>query len=68
MTFTIPSEKINKLLPDVKNILMQNVLTPKQLAKIARQLLSMQVAIEPLVHLFMRKMYHEIGNSFLIQT
>ena len=47
---------------------MQNVLTPKQLAKIARQLLSMHVAIEPLVHLFMRKMYHEIGISFLVQT
>ena len=34
MTFTVPSEKINKLLADIKNIFMQNVLTPKQLAKI----------------------------------
>ena len=34
MTFTVPSEKINKLLADIKNILMQNGLTPKQLAKI----------------------------------
>ena len=29
MIFTVPSEKINKLLADIKNILMQNVLTPK---------------------------------------
>ena len=29
MIFTAPSEKINKLLADIKNILMQNVLTPK---------------------------------------
>ena len=34
MTFTVPSEKIKKLLADIKNILMQNVSTPKQLAKI----------------------------------
>ena len=31
MTFTVPPEKINKLLADLKNILMQNDLTPKQL-------------------------------------
>ena len=34
MTFTLPSGKINELLADIKNILIQNVLTPKQLAKI----------------------------------
>ena len=33
MTFTLPSGKINELLADMKNILIQNVLTPKQLAK-----------------------------------
>ena len=33
MTFTVPSEKINKLLAVIKNILIQNILTPKQLAK-----------------------------------
>ena len=59
MTFTVPSEKINKLLADIKNILMQNVLTPKQLAKITGQRSSMHLAIGPLVHLFTRKMYHE---------
>ena len=62
MTFTIPSEKINKLLAVIKNILMQNVLTPKQLAKITGQLSSMQLAIGPLVRLFTRNMYHEIEN------
>ena len=44
MAFTVPSEKINKLLADIKNILMQNVLTPKQLAKITGQLSSMHLA------------------------
>ena len=29
MTFAVPSEKSNKLLTDIKNILMQNILTPK---------------------------------------
>ena len=62
MTFTIPSEKINKLLAVIKNILMQNVLTPKQLAKITGQLSSMQLAIGPLVRLFTRNMYHEIED------
>ena len=62
MTFTVPSEKINKLLADIKNILMQNVLTPKQLAKITGQLSSMHLAIGPLVRLFTRNMYHEIEN------
>ena len=30
MTFTVPSEKINKLLADIKNVLIQSILTPKQ--------------------------------------
>ena len=64
MTFTVPSEKINKLLADIKNILMQNVLTPKQLAKITGQLSSMHSATAPLVRLFTRNMYHEIENGF----
>ena len=59
MTFTVPSEKINKLLADNKNILMHSVLTPKQLAKITGQLSSMHLAIGLLVRLFTRKMYHE---------
>ena len=46
MTFTVPSEKINKLLADIKNILMQNVLTPKQLVKITGQLSSLHLATE----------------------
>ena len=55
MTFTVPSEKINKLLADIKNILMQNVLTPKQLAKITGQLSSMHLAIG---HLARRNILH----------
>ena len=62
MTVTGPSEKINKLVADIKNILMQNVLTPKQLAKITGQLSSMHLAIGLLVRLFKRKVYHEIEN------
>ena len=41
---------------------MQNVLTPKQPAKITRQLSSMHLTIGPLVRLFTRNMYHEIEN------
>ena len=41
---------------------MQNVLAPKQLAKITGQFSSMHLAIEPLVRLFTRNMYHEIEN------
>ena len=64
MTFTVPSEKINKLLADIKIILMQNVLTPKQLVKITGQLSSVHLVIGPLVRLFTRKMYHKIENRF----
>ena len=53
---------MNKLLSDVKNILMQNVLTPRQLAKITGQLSSMHIAIGPLVRLFTRNMYRKIEN------
>ena len=60
MAFTVPSKQINKLLADIKNILMQNNLTPKKLAKITGQLSSMRLAIGPLVRLFTRNMYHEI--------
>ena len=62
MTFTVPSEKTKKLLADIKNVLMQNVLTPKRLTKITGQLPSMHLAIGPLVRLFTRNMYHEIEN------
>ena len=61
--FTVPSENINKLLADIKNILMQNVLAPKQLAKITGQFSSMHLAIGPLVRLFTRNMYHKIENG-----
>ena len=52
MTFTVSSEKSNKLLADIKNILMQNVLSPKQLAQITGQLSSIHLAIGPLVRCF----------------
>ena len=51
MIFTVPSEKINKLLGDIKNILTQNVLNPKELAKITWQLSYMHLAIGSLVRL-----------------
>ena len=62
MTFSVHSEKINTLLAYIKNILMQNILTPKQLAKITGQLSSMPLAIGPMVHHFTRKMHHKIEN------
>ena len=62
VAFMVPSEKIDKLLVDIKNILRQNVLTPKQLAKITGKLSSMHLATGPLVQLFTRNMYHEIEN------
>ena len=62
VAFMVPSEKIDKLLVDIRNILRQNVLTPKQLAKITGKLSSMHLATGPLVQLFTRNMYHEIEN------
>ena len=44
------------------NGLIQNVLTPKQPAKISGLFSSMHLAIGLLVHLFTRNMYHEIEN------
>ena len=40
----------------------QNLLTPKQLAKLTGQLSSMHLAIGPLLYLLTRNMYHEIEN------
>ena len=41
---------------------MQNVLTPKQMAKMTGQLSSMDLAIGPPVCLFTKNMYHKIEN------
>ena len=62
MKFTVPCEKINRLLADIKIILIQNVLTPTQLAKITGQFSSMYLAIGPPVCLFTRNIYHGIEN------
>ena len=62
MTFIVPSEKINKFLVDIKNILTQNVLTPKRLAKVTGQLSSMDLAIGPLLRLFTRNIYRKIED------
>ena len=60
LTFTIPQEKIAKLLEDITTYLNQDFLTPKQLSKVAGQLSSMHLAIGPLVRLFTRNMYRFI--------
>ena len=44
---------------NIKNILIQNVPTSKELAKLAGQLSSMHLAIGSLVRLFMRNMYYK---------
>ena len=62
MTFTVPIEKINKLLADIQNILKQNFFAPTQLAKLAGQLSSMHLAIGILVRQFTRNIYHKIKN------
>ena len=43
---------------------MQNVLTPKHLAKITGKLSSMHLAIGSLVRLFTKNMYHKTENRF----
>ena len=60
LTFTVPQEKITKLLQDITMYLNQEFLTPKQLSKVAGQLSSMHLAIGPLVRFFTRNMYHFI--------
>ena len=56
LTFTVPQEKITRLLEDVTMHLNQEFLTPKQLSKVAGQLSSMYLAIGSLVRLFTRNM------------
>ena len=56
LTFTVPQEKITKLLEDITMYLNQEFLTPKQLSKVAGQLSSMYLAIGSLVRLFTRNM------------
>ena len=60
LTFTIPQEKIAKLLEDITTYLNQDFLTPKQLSKVAGQLSSMHLEIGPLVRLSTRNMYRFI--------
>ena len=69
LTFTIPQEKIAKLLEDITSYLNQDFLTPKQLSKVAGQLSSMHLAIGPIVRLFTRNMYRFIKKkNFLVRT
>ena len=58
LTFTVPQEKITKLLEDITMYLNQEFLTPKQLPKVAEQRSFMHLPIGPLVRLFTRNMYH----------
>ena len=56
-TFTVPPEKINKLMKNIKSILVQTFCSAKQLSKIAGQLASMHLAIGPIVRLMTRNLY-----------
>ena len=56
MTFTIPKEKIDKLLHSIANVLKCAFTSAKQLSKIAGYLSSMHMAVGPIVRLFTRHM------------
>ena len=63
MTFHVPEEKIEKLKKSIISALNQNVVTPKELARLAGSLSAMHSAIGPLVRLFTRSMYHQISDA-----
>ena len=62
MTFTVPKEKIEKLVLAIQGVLKQKYVSAKQLAKIAGRLSSMHMSIGPLVWLFTRNMYFQIES------
>ena len=62
MIFSVPSEKINKLLVQIKRLLIQELVNAKQISKIAGHLISMTLAIGPLTRLFTRQMYRFIES------
>ena len=62
LTLAVLQTKIIKVVQDITAYFNQELLTLKQLSKVAEQLSSMNLVIGPLVRLFIRKLYHFIEN------
>ena len=62
MEFSIPHRKISHLEKLIENILNGNFVTPKQISRIAGQIISMSLAIGPITNLFTRQMYKFIES------
>ena len=62
MTFSVPLEKLSKLIFRINNVCSQKLCSAKQLAKIAGYLSSMHMALGPIVRLFTRNLYRLIES------
>ena len=62
MEFSVPEQKIEKLINMIKSVLSSTTTSAKRIAKIAGHIISMGIAIGPLTRLFTRQMYKLIEN------
>ena len=56
-TFTVPAEKVEKLIKLIKTILSQTFCSAKLLSRVAGQLAAMHLSLGPIVRLFSRSLY-----------
>ena len=61
MLFRTPQRKIEKLLDLLQSACASSSLSPRQVARIAGKLVSLELALGPLTHLLTRQMYSFIG-------
>eukprot|EP00111_Clytia_hemisphaerica_P013786 TCONS_00040574-protein len=64
MNFEVPASKIQKLLKLISQALENEFLSAREVSRIAGNLISMAIAIGPLVYLLTKQMYKFIASSF----
>ena len=57
MLFSVPTPKLEKLMQSLRTVTERPTATPKEISRIAGQIISMGIAIGPLTRLFTRHMY-----------
>ena len=62
MLFSVPTPKLEKLMQSLRTVTERPTATPKEISRIAGQIISMGIAIGPLTRLFTRHMYAFIDS------
>ena len=67
MTFHVPQRKIDKLHGLINGMVNSSSVIVKDLARLAGQIVSMTLGLEPIARLFTRQMYYRIENRLCWQ-